>query len=331
MIKKIFILVALTIILLVFFAVIEVFFTRSNTEVIFTINRGDRLPEIAKNLKQEGVINSPYAFSLYIISSNNRKNLQAGSYLFYPGINIPEIAEKIVSGDVQTKRLTFIEGWDLNDIAQYLENEGIGTKEEFYNLAGKPPYIENGEVNLGYSSSIDIDYIENGTLEGFLFPDTYHFPIDVNMKDVILAMLSNFQEKVLPIIDNEDVFKIITKASMIEKEVYLEEDKKLISGIIDKRINMGMPLQIDATVIYLTQKRTTTVTTEEKKIDFPYNTYLYLGLPKGPISNPSMLSIKATIESQDSDYLYYLSKPTGETVFSRTLEEHNIAKNKYLR
>ena len=120
-------------------------------------------------------------------------------------------------------------------------------------------------------------------------------------------------------------------ASIIEKEVITLEDKKLVSGILWKRIRIGMPLQSCATIAYITGKNSTKISAEETQIESPYNTYKYAGLPVGPICNPSLDSIIAAIEPEDSNYLYHLSTPEGETIFSRTFEEHNIAKAKYLK
>ena len=120
-------------------------------------------------------------------------------------------------------------------------------------------------------------------------------------------------------------------ASIIEKEVRTSEDKKLVSGILWKRWGIGMPLQADATVVYASGKKNGYVTFEDLKIQSPYNTYLHIGLPVGPISNPGLESIVAAIYPQSSDFWYYLSKPSGETVFSKTLAEHNNAKIKYLK
>ena len=120
-------------------------------------------------------------------------------------------------------------------------------------------------------------------------------------------------------------------ASLIEKEVKTPEDKKIVSGILWKRLENSIPLQVDATISYITGKKGDSVSIEETKIDSPYNTYKYKGLPLGPISNPGLESIIASIYPENSDYWYYLSTPEGKTIFSKTLEEHNIAKAKYLK
>ncbi len=150
-------------------------------------------------------------------------------------------------------------------------------------------------------------------------------------------MLANFNNKLNANLKSEiekqekSFFDIITIASLIEKEVREYKDKRLVSGIIRKRLEIGMPLQVDATISYITGRRTTEISIAETKIDSPYNTYKYRGLPITPICNPGIESIKAALYPKESDYLYYLSKPDGETVFSRNHQEHIAAKNRYLR
>jgi len=150
----------------------------------------------------------------------------------------------------------------------------------------------------------------------------------------VIAMLSNFEKKLTQELKDEiqkqkkSVFDIITMAAMLEKEVRTLSDKKIVSGILWKRLEAGMPLQIDATINYITGKSDPGATIKDTKIDSPYNTYKYKGLPKGPISNPGMSSITAAIEPTDSPYWFYLSD--GATYFSKTLEEHNVNKAKYL-
>jgi UPF0755 protein len=174
------------------------------------------------------------------------------------------------------------------------------------------------------------------SLEGFLFPDTYQISYSAGEKDIIRMMLANFDKKLTKdlreeiVRQNKTIFEIVTMASLLEKEVRTAEDKKLVAGVLWKRLKNRIPLQVDAAVSYITGKKTVKITKEDTQIDSPYNTYKYLGLPLGPISNPGLESIKASIYPKESRYWYYLSTPEGQTIFSRTLEEHNIAKAKYL-
>ncbi len=307
----------------------------------FRVMPGDTILTIANNLEKEGIIGKDYFFLIYSRISNDSKKLKAGEYLFSSGINIPQIFDKMVEGS--DNRLTIVEGWNLRDIANYLEEEDLALKDDFYHIVGKPPLFKDGELLQEEGRNFDhqkefLDNLEKEmTLEGYLFPDTYFISPGITTEEIVRMVLKNFKRKVVEGMEEElkesemSLFEIITIASLIEKEVRDYEEKRIVSGIIQKRLNSGMRLQIDATVTYLTGRRSVEVFIKETNIDSPYNTYFYSGIPKGPICNPGIESIRAAINPKKSDYLYYLSKPTGETVFSRTFEEHVRAKNRYLK
>jgi len=309
MIKRIIILIIL---LVLFFAsMFFVSFSSDHEERVFSINRGEGLQEIAQNLEDEGFIGSDIFFNIYAYLIGKEKDLKAGDYMLSKSMSIRKIAEKIYKGNTEAVRITVIEGWSIKNIAEYLDERGIVSGDEFFEAAEE--------------------------YEGYLFPDTYELPQNVTIQQLIVIMRANFDKKVDQKLRDEiarqgkTLEQIIIMASIIEKEVITFEDKKLVSGILWKRIRIGMPLQSCATISYITGRKTTKIPVEETKIDSPYNTYKYTGLPKGPICNPSLDSIEAAIYPQDSVYLYHLSTPEGETIFSRSLQEHNIAKAKYLK
>jgi UPF0755 protein len=300
---------------------------KSKEEVAFLIKKGEGTKEIAVNLEKERLIRMATLFRIYTIFSGVSGKLQAGEYLISPSMAIPEIAEKFVSGDVIEEQITIIEGWNLKDLAEYLGGKGFN-KDEFLELAKK-------------DFSGDYDFLEDKpkdlSLEGYLFPDTYKIRKGETLEGIINKALQNFGKKLTQELrrgiadQNKKIFEIITMASMIEKEVNTLEDKKIVSGILWKRLENNMPLQVDATISFITGKKPANISIEETKIDSPYNTYKYRGLPFGPISNPGLESILASIYPESSDYWYYLSTPEGKTIFSKTLEEHNIAKAKYFK
>jgi UPF0755 protein len=242
-------------------------------------------------------------------------------------MTIPEITEKFVSGDVIEEQITIIEGWNLKEIAQYLGEKEF-SEEEFFELAKKD-----------FSPEFDFlkDKSKDMNLEGYIFPDTYEIQKDESLEDILTKTLQNLDKKLTLEMREEinrqgkTIFEIITMASMIEKEVKGFEDKKIVSGILWKRLENNIPLQVDAMISYITGKKSANISIEETKIDSPYNTYKYKGLPLGPISNPGLESILASIYPESSEYWYYLSAPEGKTIFSKTLGEHNIAKEKYLK
>jgi UPF0755 protein len=272
-----------------------------NKEKIFSVKRGEGLFEIGENLEKEGVIKNKIFFDFYVILIRKEKNLQAGKYFLSSSMNVPQIAQKIISGDIAKMKVTIPEGFTVKEI-----EEKLGIK-----LPGE-------------------------NLEGYLFPDTYYFPIDVSGEEVVKIMRENFEKKISPYKEEVEksgktIQEIIIMASLIEKEVKTKEEKELVSGILWKRLKNGIPLQVDATITYITGKKTTKIPLEDLQIDSPYNTYKYKGLPPGPICNPGLESILAALYPKESDYWYYLSTPDGKTLFFKTLEEHNLAKAKYLK
>ena len=279
---------------------------------LFSIERGQNLFKIAENLEKEDLIKNKFLFDFYVSITGTQRKLQAGNYLFNPSMSITAIAKKIISGEVAKIEVTIPEGFTIKQI------------EERLNL--KLPETD---------------------LEGFLFPDTYQFSYGASAEEVVRKMLDNFDKKLAPY-QNEisgaglTLFDVITMASLLEKEVRTKEEKEIVSGIFWKRIKEGRTLDSCATIAYILRREDWAAgawTFEEmrkeiargKEIDSPYNTYKYLGLPAGPICNPGLESIIAAVYPKDSEYWYYFSTPEGETIFSKTLEEHNIAQAKYLK
>ncbi len=311
-------------------------------ESLFTIERGDSSSEIAKSLENEGIVRSQYLFLGYLFLSGQEKNLQAGSYRITPDMSLVDIAKDISIGNVVFDSITIIEGWKISDIAVHYEERGFGKKEDILEITG----ISEPQANLlGVASrktkEFDFDILRDkpteSSLEGYLFPDTYRIEPN-NPERLILSMLENLESKITPDIlekiENSEmnIHEIMTLASIIEKEVILFEDKRMVSDILRRRLEIRMPLQIDATVNYVTGRRGIDVTITETQVDSLYNTYQNRGLPPGPIANPSLKSIIATLEPVENQYWYYLSDPaTRKTIFSRNHLEHVEAKNKYLR
>lgn len=317
--------------------------TNSQEEILFMVQKGEGTREIAFNLEKKGLIKRAPLFRLYTFLKGVSRSLQAGNYLLSPSMTVPEITEKLVSGEVVKEKITIIEGWNLRNIGWYFENRGMFQAEEVFELVGFPLIDYSKTVDLpkpkDFSNELNFlkDKPENLGLEGYLFPDTYELREQESLEDIIIKILKNFDKKLTLDLktkitrQNKSIFEIIVMASLIEKEVNNFEDKKLVSGILWKRKIYNIPLQVDATITYITGKKTSKVSKEETQINSPYNTYKYLGLPLGPISNPGLESILASVYPEDSQYFYYLSTPEGETIFSKTLEEHNIAKAKYLK
>ena len=307
--------------ILVFFAFIFYFSNRElpYKEDLFTIEEGETLKTISQSLKEEGFIKSSNLFYISLYLSNNPKAIKAGVYQLNSEMGNQKIINQIIKGETATEKITIVEGWTISEIASYLEDKGLFEKEAFISLANSNEFTNEFEF-LKYKP-------KNINLEGYLFPDTYYVEKNDTPEIIIRKMLSNFENKVWNgINDKENFYNILILASILEKEVTTFYDKQLVTDILLKRLEIGMALQLDATVIYANN-----LEVFDLEIDSPYNTYKYPGLPIGPISNPGTESIEAALNPIKNNYWYYLSTKDGTTIFSKTFEEHKMNKNIYLR
>ena len=305
--------------------------SQNSTEKNFVIEKGEGVKKIAADLKKNGLIKNAFYFKTYVWQKKIEKKLQAGEYLLRENMNIPEIIEILIKGEIisNQKKITIIEGWKINDIGEYLQKNKIISAKEF-ETAAKNWRGEN------YQYDFLKNLPEKANLEGFLFPDTYFIYQDANAGDIIDKMLKNFDKYLTKEMrqeiekQNRSIFEIITMAGILEKEVRTNKDRKIAAGIFYKRIKEGMLLESCATIAYILGEDKRQYSFEDTRIESPYNTYLNKGLPPGPICNPGENAIKAAIWSEKSEYNFFLSKEDGETVFSKTLEEHNSAKAKWV-
>lgn len=283
------------------------------------------LKEIENSLILGGALdkNKKTAFSYYALTRGLKDKFQAGKYLIDPSSSPASIANKIASGDIlQEVQVTLIEGWTAKEMAQQLAENEVVDGVSFLEAVEKD---WSGE----FEWTKDTD-----SVEGFLFPDTYRFYLGSTGDDVVRKMLENFEAKALPAVQsgNSDLslHEVVILASIVQNEVSKEEDMKIVAGIFLSRLELGKPLESDATVNYVTGKGLTQPTLEDTEVDSPYNTYNVEGLPPGPIGNPGILAIQAALEPQDSPFLYFLTTEDGETIFSQTYEEHLENKERYL-
>lgn len=303
---------------------------------IFQVKKDEGVKEIAKNLKKADLIRKAFYFETYIYLAKKEKELKTGEYHLSPSMNISEITNLLVKGVKKEEiKITIPEGWNSLQIAEYLEEKEIVSKEKFLNKITNLSFDENQLQIANYQFLKDKP--KKASLEGYLFPDTYFVYKKSEPEKIIKKMLDNFEKKfdseMRKEIEKQEktIFQIITMASLIEKEAKTNEERRLVSGIFWKRIEKGLPLQSCATINYLLNSNKRILSQEDLKIESPYNTYKYKGLPPGPISNPGLSSILAAIYPQASDYWYFLSTDQGETIFSRTAEEHSQNKEKYLK
>ncbi|HOS87905.1 MAG TPA: endolytic transglycosylase MltG [Candidatus Pacearchaeota archaeon] len=310
-------------------------------DIIYRVKPSSSAKEVAFDLARQNILSDPYPLLAYLFASGNLKNIKAGAYEISSNMTGRQIAEILTNGKTAQLKLTIVEGWDLAKIGAYLQSQNFGTIQDFYNITGKPAEAQNKNAAFHNTLVPQFKFLEDcpaqASLEGFLFPDTYYVSIDASLENIVTQMLINFDNKLTPQMredikkQNKSIYEIVTMASILEKEVKTLDDKKIVAGILWKRLRNGQPLQADATILYALQiQNPDNIYTKFTEIDSPYNTYKYKGLPIGPISNPGLDSLIAAIYPAPSDYWYYLSKPSGETVYSKNFTEHVIAKNKYL-
>lgn len=299
----------------------------------FTVSKGETIKQIASNLKMANLVKSEFYFR-YLVWRGGEK-IQAAEYLVSPALTTREILKILSSGQAvnQDKNITLIEGWDIKDMAAYLEKNQIRSNE-FLKLAQAS--LANWKLSFNQPEFLR-DAPKSANLEGYLFPDTYRIAAEAAAEQIINKVLLNFAKKLTPRMrrdiaaQNKTIYQIITMASLLEKEVRTAADMKIVSGIFWNRIDVGMPLQSDASLSYILGDKIGGHTIEQTKTESPYNTYKYRDLPPGPIANPGLNAITAAIYPEKTDYVYFLSDPVaGQTIFSKTLEEHNGNKARYL-
>ncbi len=306
------------------------------TEQLFTIEKGQGVKQIARNLHDAGLIRSPFAFQLYAWGEGVSGSMQAGTYKLTPAMDVPAIMRGIVRGDAVSNEaiITIREGWTNREIGDYLEGQGLFSRDAWLQAVA---VTDSRTLLPDFTFSVLSNKPADASLEGYLFPDTYRVYKNATPADVVKKMLQNAEAKLTDDLrakvqaQGRALFEVLTLASIIEREVQSERDKKLVADVFAKRLRDGIPLQADATLTYLLGKATAALTAEDLALDSPYNTYRYAGLPPGPIGNPGLDAILAVLEPEPNPYYYFLSAPSGETIYSVTLEEHNENKAKYLR
>lgn len=309
-----------------FYFIDEIYIERVTVQKIeFQIEKGENLNSVIGRLKDSGLVRNKFLVRLFVFLSGS-DSVKPGSYSIGPEYSVRDIFASFIEGsDAEVK---IFEGWTIKDIALALGKNGvIKSGSEFIKLAKN---FDNSSTEYGFlPNKKGID------LEGYLFPDTYRFQRGSEIS-AIETMLDNFNKKVYfhyPK-SQEELRNILIMASMLEKEVQSEEDMRLVSGILWKRFESEIGLQVDATLVYVKcvlmidpdkiDPTCRQLTNGDRNLDSFYNTYLYKGLPLGAISNPSIRAIEAAMSPVESEYWYYLTaRDDGRTIFSRTLDEHN--------
>ena len=294
----------------------------------FTINRGESVRQIAGRLKDAQIIEHPLFFYLYTLKRGISQQLQAGTYEIPSQASLAEVALMFANGATVPTDLTvtFPEGLTIAQIKDRLREQNLPADNQ--DLAS----LLLDQVVAAENPLLAILPAQM-PLEGLLFPDTYRLAPDATAQDIAARLVAHFAERVAPYLTNagEYSFKdILIMASLLEREVKTAKDKKMVAGILWRRLKAGMPLQVDATVLYA-MAQAGQGGAINLQIDSAYNTYRQPGLPPGPISNPGLESIIAAREPMASAYWYYLSASDGTTIYSKTFDEHIKAKRRYLQ
>ncbi len=277
---------------------------------------GSSARHIATELKQAGVIRSRWAFLL--VHLYRHRSLKAGEYAFDHPDTLSNIYNRIAHGDTYARVLTVPEGYNIFDIAAEVEKLGIDSQQNFLEQA-------RSQVALVH----DLDPFAP-SLEGYLYPDTYRLARKNKAPDVVAAMVKRFHQEAHQIGLTSDVHRIVTMASIVEKETAVPDERPLVAGVFYNRLSQHMALDTDPTVIYaalLANRYRGTIYASDLKYSSPYNTYRNQGLPPGPIANPGKDSLLAAMHPTHTDYLYFVSDNQGHHRFSKSLEEHqrNVA------
>lgn len=304
----------------------------------FVIEKDSAVRKISSDLLADGLINNSFIFESYVWLARADRQFRAGNFKVLPGMSIYSLTKLLtVGGGRDEVEITIVPGWALRDIKKYLVEQNVKGMESFDSLAGRSGEARGLEFDWTREFAFLADKPKSANLEGYLFPDTYRIFKEASAEDAVRKILQNFDDK----FDKEmralagklgmSIFEVVNLASIVEREVRSEEDMKLVADIFLRRQGLGMPLQADSTVNYVTEADTPAISFADRDIDSPWNTYKYRGLPKGPISNPGFTALKAVLNSEPNPYLYFLTTKEGEVIYSRTLEEHNRAKAKYLK
>lgn len=285
-----------------------------STETFVDVAPGSSGIRIGRQLEASGIVRSRYGFDL--VRTWTRGTLRAGEYRFDHPASAIEVYTRIARGDVYTKAVTIPEGASIFDIAARLEANGLGARQGFLKAARRVALVA------------DLDP-QATSLEGYLFPDTYHFSPKATPDQMAAAMVKRFRQAAEQVGLTGNVHTVVTIASLVERETAVDAERPLVASVFENRLARNMPLMTDPSVIYglqLEKEWRGTIYASDLKRDTPYNTYLHAGLPPGPVANPGIPSLRAAMQPAQTGYLYFVASnnnPQGKSMFAATLEEHN--------
>lgn len=285
------------------------------------LHSGFSTRHIAAELKKAGVIRSELAFRLWH-STHRKLSLKAGEYLFEREATLPQVYERIARGDIYFHEVTIPEGYTMFDIAKAMEDAGLGSAADFVHVA---------ETQTQLISDLAP---EAKSLEGYLFPNTYQFTRTESLEEMAGVMVHEFRQVAQQIGLNSDVARVVTMASIVEKETAAPEERPRVASVYYNRLERKMALDADPSVIYaelLAGTYSGSLHHADLAVNSPYNTYRFPGLPPGPIGNPGRSALEAAMHPDSTTFLYFVSDSNGHHRFARSLEEHNRNVTAYRR
>lgn len=294
------------------------------TTIEISIPEGSSAGQVAGLLKAKDLIRSEKAFLKYCHREKLDVKLKAGSFSLSRSMSVKEISSELVGGQNLKNSITIPEGYTVKEIGQLLQEKRNISPEDWQKAL---------QDDYDYTFLPPKD--STNRLEGYLYPDTYVFAQQADAHVIIAQMLDNFEshwnKEFAQLIKGRDLDQhdVVIIASLIEREAQRADERERIAGVIYNRLAINMPLQIDATVLYSLGTHKNKVDYADLKVNSPYNTYLYPGLPAGPISCPGSASIAAALQPEKNDYYYYVSRGDGSHQFSKTFAEHQAAIKKY--
>ncbi|MBW1996556.1 MAG: endolytic transglycosylase MltG [Deltaproteobacteria bacterium] len=294
---------------------------KGGKDQVIVVEEGQTLREVANELEEKYIISSKTLFLLWAKIMGYGRRIKSGEYVLNSAMPPVRIFEKLTKGMILTHPVTIPEGFTRAQIARLLATKGLVDERKFLSLTSDPSLLED----FGISGP---------SLEGYLYPDTYHFGKGISGLSIIETMVKRFWQMVGPLKKRVEergmtLSEVITLASIVEKETGLGEERPIIASVFLNRLKKGMRLESDPTVIYGIENFSGNLTRKDLARRTPYNTYVIRGLPPGPIANPGLESIMAVLYPAETDYLYFVSRNDGSHHFSKTLTEHNKAVRLY--
>lgn len=303
------------------------YYNSPTNETFVEITRGSNTGKIADLLVESGILRNRIPFIAYLRFTDNAQRIKAGEYRFTEPANPKQITQRLIMGDVYYRAITVPEGLTAQETIELLARNGFGSLAEMEPILRNTDWIRDMDPNA-----------EN--LEGYLFPETYHFSRKADSREIIKTMVEQFRKQFqairaeLPLPAGWNIPRVVILASMIEKEVQKAEERPLVSSVFHNRLKGRIALACDATIIYAMKLAGTyngNIRKSDLSMESPYNTYIHRDLPPGPIANPGADSLRAALNPAVTEYLYYVSRNDGTHVFSRNYREHQQAVNKYQR